>query len=206
MKVAVAGLAFLFLAFHSWAQAPPAAPGILLPLISRAAPAAAAQGQGADPQRPVSVLEDYKWEAYFGFTFVRFRALPGYSANRGGFNYSMVYCLNNRIAADGEFTWGRGSQRGVPSKFLLGLGGVRFRWDERLGVNLWLHGLGGRAQYTPQTPFGGQTAFGYELGGGADFNTHSRLALRVEGDMVGTRFFGASQYSPKISTGIVFQF
>lgn len=151
----------------------PAAP--VLAAAASAVSSAALPGEGADPQRSVYVRQPYRWESYIGYTFVGFHAYPGYTANRNGFNYSFVYCFTERIGADGEFVFTHGSQNGQASRFVLGMGGARFRWYRAQRLDLWLHALAGGAEYTPQTLFGGQKAFGYELGGGADFNFRPRL-------------------------------
>lgn len=170
--------------------------------------AASLSGKPADPPQGVyGVRENYSWQAYLGYTYVRFYEVPGITLNKSGFNYSLVCYLKNWIGADGEFVATFGSQSGTSSHLLLGMGGARFRWVASRGLEFWAHGLAGAADFTPQTPYGGQSALGYEAGGGIDINTrHRRWTYRVAADMVGTRFFGTYQYSPKISAGLVFKF
>ena len=51
---------------------------------------------------------------------------------------------------------------------------------------------------------GSDSAVGYKVGGGLDFNPHhSRIGYRVSADMFGTTFFKTYQLSPEISVGIV---
>lgn len=50
------------------------------------------------------------------------------------------------------------------------------------------------------------TSWAMGLGGGLDYRIVRPIALRVEGDYVSTRFFGASQQNLRLSTGIVFRF
>lgn len=50
------------------------------------------------------------------------------------------------------------------------------------------------------------TAFATAIGGGVDYKIIRPIALRVQGDYVQTRFFGATQNSVRLSTGIVFRF
>jgi hypothetical protein len=65
----------------------------------------------------------------------------------------------------------------------------------------------GEACFNPQTPFGSTTSLSYQLGGGIDINAHHhRFAYRLAADMIGSTFYGTSQYSPKFSAGIVFKF
>ncbi len=49
-------------------------------------------------------------------------------------------------------------------------------------------------------------AFATALGGGIDYRLIRLVALRLEGDYVTTRFFGATQNNIRISTGIVVRF
>jgi hypothetical protein len=160
------------------------------------------------PQGVYGVFQNFDWQAYAGYTFFRFYEVPNITQNMNGFNFSVAYYPRGGwVAAEGEFVAAFGSQAGVTSKFVLGMGGARFRWSAPRAVEVWVHGLAGGSHFTPQTAFGGQSAFGYEVGGGVDVNAHHhRMAYRLQGDMVGTRYFGTYQYSPKISAGIVYKF
>ncbi|MGH9712076.1 MAG: hypothetical protein ACRD5M_02100 [Candidatus Acidiferrales bacterium] len=161
----------------------------------------------ADPQGVQGVYVNYNWQAYFGYTFLRFYEVPGIEQNTNGFNYSMVYYLKSWLGLDGEFAATRTAQSGIDGWLLFGGGGPRFRWSGPRGIELWGHALVGYSHLTPQTPFGTQGAFAYEAGGGADVNVlRSRWALRVGADMVGTHYFGTYQYSPKAFAGIVYKF
>jgi hypothetical protein len=155
------------------------------------------------------VFKNYNWQATAGYTFFRFYELPGVTVNMNGINLGMVYYPGGRwIGADGEFVGGWGSALGGNARYVQGMGGPRFRWSAPRGLELWGHGLLGRANSLPQTSFGGrQGAFAYEVGGGLDFNIHgSRFAYRMSANLVGTRFFSTYQYSPNVSGGIVFKF
>lgn len=171
-------------------------------------PSAYASSSPAEPQGVYGVFQSFDWQAYAGYTFLRFYEVPNITQNLNGFNVSMAYYPQGGwIAADGELVAAFGSQAGVMSKFVQGMGGVRFRWSAPRALELWVHGLAGGSHFTPQTPYGGQSAFGYEVGGGVDLQGHHhRIAYRLQADMVGTRYFGTYQYSPKISAGIVYKF
>jgi hypothetical protein len=161
----------------------------------------------ASPQGVQNVFQTYNWQAYFGYTYVRFFQTPGVSLNTNGFNFGIVYYLRNWVGADGEFVSTFGSQYGDTANFLLGMGGLRFRWSAPRGLEVWAHGLVGGSHYLPQTANGSAGALGYELGGGVDITAHhQRWAYRVAVDVVGTRYFNTYQYSPKASAGIVFKF
>ena len=159
------------------------------------------------PQYVQGVRVIYNWQAYFGYTFFRFYEVPGTQVNTNGFNYSMVYYLKNWFGVDGEFAATRTSQSAFNGWFLFGGGGPRFRWSGPRGLELWGHVLFGYSHLTPQTPFGTQSAFAYEAGGGADINVlRTRWALRIGADMVGSHYFNTYQYSPKAFAGVVYKF
>ncbi len=160
----------------------------------------------APPQDVASVFQTYAWQAYFGYTFFRFYELPHITQNTNGFNYGMVYYLNNLFGLEGEFDATHGNQSGVSAWFVAGYGGPRVRWSAHRGIELWAHALIGYSHFTPQTAAGPQHALAYEFGGGADLPFHPRWAIRVSGDAVGTRYFSTYQFSPKGSVGLVFKF
>jgi hypothetical protein len=180
-------------------EAAAAAPGTSAP----------ASSNPAEPTHDVHVvIQKFNWQAYAGYTYVRFYEVPGATLNMNGFNGSIVYYYRGGwLGADGECVAAFGSQSGTRSHLLLGMGGPRFRWSVLRGLEVWGHALAGAARLTPQIAFGNQSGFGYEGGIGVDINSHHRrIAYRLQGDMVGTRFFGSYQYSPRISAGIVFKF
>jgi len=168
------------------------------------APSSAAE---PDPQYVQGVFVNYYWQAYFGYTYTHFSAKGGISRNQNGFNLSIVRYFNTWIGIEGEMFATHDSPNNLGSWFLFGGGGPRFRWQARRGIELFAHGLVGYSHLTPQTAFGKQEAFGYELGGGADFPTPwRRLGLRAGADMIGTRYFGDNQFNPKVYGGIFFKF
>ena len=157
------------------------------------------------PQGVYGVLQNFDWQLYAGYTYLRFYELPNTVLNMNGFDVSVAYYHRGGwIAAEGAMVGAFGSQS---SKFVQGVGGARFRWSKPRAVELWAHGLVGGAHQSPQTPYGSQTAFGFEGGGGLDIHAHHRrISYRLEGDVLGTRFFSTYQYSPKASVGIVYKF
>jgi hypothetical protein len=159
------------------------------------------------PQIVQGVFQTYNWQAYVGYTFIWFYQTPGAQVSTNGFNFGIVYYIKDWVGVDGEFVATFGSQYGDTAKFLLGMGGLRFRWSAPRGVELWAHGMVGGSHYLPQTANGNAGALGYELGGGVDFNAHhQRIAYRFEADAVGTQYFNTYQFSPKASAGVVFKF
>jgi hypothetical protein len=170
--------------------------------------ASGSNAPSADPQVVIGVRQNYPFQLYVGYTFLRFYELPSKALNTNGFNYSVVYYPLNWIGADGEFVLTLGDQYPYQARFLLGMGGARVRWKPfQKNVEVWAHGLAGRSHFVPQTPYGGQGAFAYEAGGGVDLNTlNGRYGIRAGADMVGTRYFNTNQFSPKISVGFVYKF
>jgi hypothetical protein len=173
-------------------------------------PTASAAELDPSPQQVQGVFRSYRWQAYAGYTFFRFyeTSHPTRNENQNGANWSIVYYWKDWLGIDGEMSATHGTQNsGQDSWFLFGGGGPRFRWSGPRGVELWGHALFGRSHFTPQTAFGPQEAFAYEVGGGVDIGGHyKRWAIRVSGDMIGSHYFSTYQFSPKISTGFVFKF
>ena len=160
-----------------------------------------------DPQYVQGVFVNYNWRAYIGYTFTHFSAQGGISRNQNGFNWGITYYLNTWFGVEGEMFATHDSPNNQSSWFLFGGGGPRFRWEAPRGIEVFAHGLVGYSHLTPQTAFGKQEAFGYELGGGADFPTPwRRVGLRAGADMIGTRYFGNNQFNPKVYGGVVFKF
>jgi hypothetical protein len=171
--------------------------GVPLPDASPA-PQAAVQG----------VFPNYSFQAYAGYTFVRLYALPSEEVNRNGFDLSMSYFPKaGHFAAEGALTTTFGSIRNEQSDFVFFGGGPRFRWDGSRGIEIWAHGLIGDANFEPRLAGFDQNALGFEAGGGVDINAHlQHFSYRAEVDMVGTRLYNTTQYSPKFSVGIVYKF
>ena len=155
-----------------------------------------------------SVFPSFSWQAYGGYTFVRFYAFPAREVNRNGFDIDMSYYLHaGHFGAEGAVTAAFGSVSGQRSDFAFAGGGPRFRWSGPRGTELWAHGLAGWANFGPTIAGFKQDGLGYELGGGVDINAHrQRFSYRFEADMIGTRLYNTSQYSPKFSVGIVYKF
>ncbi|MFY9804620.1 MAG: hypothetical protein WA211_10360 [Candidatus Acidiferrales bacterium] len=176
------------------------------PTLAPSTPLSLLPAAPAPAQDVASVFETYDWQIYLGYTFFRFYELPHITQNMNGFDYGMVYYVNNWFGVDGEFDATHGNQSGYSSWFVAGYGGPRFRWSARKGIELWAHALIGYSHFTPQTADGPQHALAYQFGGGADLPFHPRWAIRVGADAVGTRYFSTYQFSPKAFAGVVFKF
>ena len=182
----------------------------LAPVPIRTASPEASASNVADPppQGVYGVRPIFNFEGYVGYTWFRFYEIPGITTNMNGLNFSIQYYPKSWIGGDGEFVFTLGNQFPYQARFLLGLGGVRVRTAPfRHNVFVWAHALAGATHFTPQTAYGGQGAFAYEVGLGADLNlSHARYAIRAGADMIGTTYFGTYQLSPKISVGMVYRF
>jgi hypothetical protein len=214
---------FLVLAFTAGAQVnsgPSLLVGSPMPAFALTTPAPAAEPVPAadplalaaqpepEPQGVYGVLQNYNWQAYVGFTHFVFYELPGVTGNLNGFNMALTYYPHGgHFAGDGEFAAAFAPNDAVNTRIEMGFAGVRYRIAVSQEVEIWAHGLVGGAKFLPQTPFGSEGAFAYEAGGGVDFNPRrKRLGFRLQGDMVGTRFFGTHQYNPKVAVGVVYKF
>jgi hypothetical protein len=168
---------------------------------------APATNASPDPQYVQGVFVNYNWQAYVGYTYTHFGAQHGISRNLNGFNLDIAYYFKSWFGIEGEMFATHDSPNNQSSWFVFVGGGPRFRWQARKGIEVFAHGLVGYSHLTPQTPFGSQAAFGYEVGGGADFPTpFRRLALRAGADMIATRYFNDNQFNPKAYGGVVFKF
>jgi hypothetical protein len=157
---------------------------------------------------PIGVYENYSFQAYVGYTFLRFYEAPRMIQSRSGFDSALVYYFHSgTFGVDGSLMSAFGSQFGERSRFVFAGAGPRARWSAPRGLEVFGHGLVGGSHYTPQTAFGTQSAFAYEVGGGIDATAHrQRLAYRLELDMIGSHYFNTQQLSPKASIGIVWKF
>jgi hypothetical protein len=169
--------------------------------------------RGAAPdQTPTvyGVFPDYYWRAYLGYSFFRFyiTSKPDITKNTNGLDLGIVYYPHlGWIGIEGQFVGEYGGLFNNSLKFGFGGGGVRFRWSAPRQAEVWGHVLVGGTKFIPQTAFGSQGAFAWEVGGGVDLGSHrSRFAIRAEADMIATFFFSTYQYSPRFAGGIVYKY
>src|SRR5580700_11121349 len=188
------------------ATPPPIAQNVFMPAIF-ADPALLPPAPAPEPQQIQGVFENYSWQAYAGYTFVRFYELPAVAENQNGVNGGITWFYNDWLGVDLEALGVHGTLGGASSWTVFVGFGPRLRLWAGRSLEVFGHTLIGGAAFWPDTPYGSQGAFGYELGGGVDFRPHrSRFSLRLEGDLLGTRFFQTNQWSPKVSAGIVYKF
>ena len=184
-------------------------PSVTLP--DSTAGGASASNSASAPQtqnKVLNVFHTYAFQAYGGYTFVRFYAFPNLAANRNGVDVSMSYFFRKGLfGVEGAVTGTFGSIGGETSDFAFVGGGPRFRWSAWRGLQVWGHGLVGDGHFSPQFSHLTTDGLSYELGGGVDIPSHwRRFMYRGEVDMIGSRLYSTTQYSPKVSAGIVFEF
>jgi hypothetical protein len=186
------------------------APATVAPAVAAALPEPPTP-RGPVPQNQPTVygvFQTFNWQLYGGYNFFRFYMVPGTTLNMNGFQIDMTYYPKSLwVGPEGQLIAEFGSYGGQTAKFAFAGGGPRFRWSKPRAVEAWAHGLVGYSHFLPQTIFGGQSSFAYEVGGGVDILAHHhRIAYRLGGDMIGTRFFHTYQYSPIATVGIVYKF
>jgi hypothetical protein len=172
--------------------------GILAALVLLSIPGAMAQGiQGVHPDAaPLQVG--------VGFTFVSFNETPSLTQNNAGLNGSAVY-YRDYLGVEAQVSDVFGSQKGQTSQIVFAGGGIRLRWSHSSSIQPWVHAVAGYTHLSPKSSLGSDSAVGYKVGGGLDYNPHhSRIGYRVSADMFGANFFKTYQLSPEISVGIVF--
>lgn len=186
-------------------------PGTTLPPPSSSpndAPGASALG--GRQIGPRGVFQVYKFQIYAGYSFLRFyvASRPNLTENMNGLDFGMTYYPGpDWIGVETQFAAEFGSLLQHDSRFAVALGGARARTSATRGAEIWGHALVGYTHFIPQTALGGQGAFAFEVGAGVDLGPHrSRIRIRAEGDMLGTRYFGTYQYSPRIAVGAVYNY
>jgi len=179
---------------------PAALTPILLPALS-AVPAAA-----VPPPPPVEYYPSYAFQAFIGFDYFRFYEVPGVRVNLPGVEGSMAYFLTKNLGVEGMIAGGFATQHTEKARMSFAGGGARFRYPVGYRIEPFVHADFGLSHYVPQTAYGKQGAMGIVAGGGVDYRLRRWISVRGEGNVLYTRFFGANQYSPLISGGVVFNY
>ena len=163
-----------------------------------------AASSAASPQRP-KALASYPWQVTVSYEYLRFNVF-GSSVNLHGFNTSLTRYTNNWFGFEGDVGPVFGSLGNQPFRLLWYGGGPHLAYRHGGKFEPWVHGLFGGAHLFPLTSSGGLNAFGYTAGGGLDIKLNQRVYWRLQGDFVGTRFFGQWQKNEQFKTGLVFNF
>jgi opacity protein-like surface antigen len=169
------------------------------------------------------------WEISIGYQFNEYHLqdIPvdnGRGFRTNGYNVGFTRFINNWFGIEGAagFGFGKTGTTTVPanqtfkSLFVGGGPHIAFRSDSRLEP--WVHGLVGLEHFRfPQggSPQGGSlgdrtlgsnSTLGWLAGGGLDYHLDSRIAIRGEGDYLGTQFFGHGHRNLQVVAGVVFSF
>jgi hypothetical protein len=150
--------------------------------------------------------DDYRWQVGFGIDWIRFRSSI-FNASAVGFRTSATYYTNSWFGIEGSLSAAYAPEifRNEHIKLLLYGGGPKVAWRQRQWEP-WLHAILGGAHEQPQTSGNGRNAFGFEMGGGADYRFNPRFSGRLQGDYVRTSFFSQSQNNFQLSAGVVVHF
>ena len=153
-----------------------------------------------------SRFERPPWQFALAYQLVRFNN-SFTTSNLHGFSVSLTRYGSGWLGVEAELAPAFGSTPdGQRAKFLWYGGGPHLAYRGNAKFEPWVHGLFGGANSYPQTSRGGVHAWGYALGGGVDLKLRSRLFWRIQGDYLGTRFFGLTQNSLQFKTGFVLSF
>jgi opacity protein-like surface antigen len=183
-------------------EAPFVSPALALPL------------EAADPGAPspkpkflYSRDDIVRWELGLGFTWIRFRSSI-FNASAVGLKTSVTYYTNEWFGIEGNV-----SAAFAPEifdrehvKLLVYGAGPKIAWRRYKRWDPWLHAILGGAHEMPQTAGNSKNAFALQLGGGADYNFHSRFSGRLEANYVRTSFSSQSQNNFQLAAGVVTHF
>jgi hypothetical protein len=189
-------------------------------LFSASAGAQGPAGQGrstASGPRDSSESEhvDDPWQLAAGYQYNRDNLL-GSPFNTHGVNFSVARYFGRWIGVEAQLGvgfLGTTGQTTTPpnlgAKSLFIGGGPRFAYRNRSRYEPWVHVVVGMEHYRfNQTAglLGSNNALAGNGGGGLDIFLKPHIAIRAEGDVIGSRFFSTNQRSFQIVGGLVLGF
>ncbi|MBZ5660745.1 MAG: hypothetical protein LAO08_10085 [Acidobacteriia bacterium] len=148
----------------------------------------------------ISARAQDRVELFGGYSFEHYGGTPGRNLN--GWEITGKYKVAPWVglAADLDSQYGFPSQ--PQARTLHFLVGPQFTFPGR--ISPFVHVLGGFGHFQGN---GGQTSFAGALGGGVDLRIAPLFSWRmIQADDVVTRFFGGTQHSMRLSTGLVIRF
>jgi hypothetical protein len=148
----------------------------------------------------ISAQAQDRVEVFGGYSFQRYGGAPARTLN--GWELSAKYKLAPWVGLVADLD----GQYGLPSlpdiRTVHFLAGPQFSIPGR--ISPFVHVLGGFGHLHENS---GQTSFAGAFGGGVDLRIAPLFSWRViQADDVATRFFGGTQHSLRLSTGLVFRF
>jgi opacity protein-like surface antigen len=177
-------------------------------IVSFAAPSPAA----ASPQ--FFGGEATQWQLAVGYQYNSIK-LGSSRFNTNGFNTSIVRFFGNTFGLEAQVGAGFGntgtttSPSNLTAKSVFVGGGPHIAYRGQSRLEPWVHAIVGLEHFRfTQTAgqLGSNNAFAYTLGGGVDIGLNGFVALRAEGDYLGTRFFSGNQSNFQAIGGLVFNF
>ena len=178
------------------------------PAVPAATPSASAfpADPAAKPKFVFGSRDDYRWQLGLGVEFFRFRSNL-INASLVGTNTTITYYTNSWFALEGSLVTGFAPEiyEAEHVKYFAGNGGLRIG-GRKNRFEPFAHGLVGGAHLQPQTAANSRWALTAQAGIGLDYRIYSRLALRIEGDWVYSKFFSQNQNNFQGVAGVVFHF
>jgi hypothetical protein len=192
---------------------------LLLAVVTAAqGPAGAGAGSGSGSRSRTSALStsDFdQWQLAVGYQYNRINLL-GTPFNTDGLNVTVTRFFGRWFGLDAQLGTGFFGNTGTTSNppnlgvhsLFIG-GGPRLAFRGRSRIEPWVHAVIGLQDFRfTQTAglLGSNQALGGAGGGGADFAFTPHLALRVEADVLETRFFSTYQRHFQVVGGFVVNF
>lgn len=158
-----------------------------------------------DPNFAYGSRDDFRWQLALGVSLLRFRS-PIYYATAVGTDTSVTYFTNEWLGVEGKINtaFAPAIRLNGHVKYLSYGAGPKIAWRSRKWEP-WMHTIFGGAHILPQTG-AGQSGFGLQMGGGADYRILPHLSARVGVDWVRTHLFGEWQNSGQANADIVLHF
>jgi hypothetical protein len=188
---------------------------ILLLAVSAAAQGPA--GAGASPSgrsHTFSSPDFTTWQFSMGYQYNRVNLL-GTPFTTNGLSMSVARYFGRWLGLEGQMGVGFGNTGATTTPTNLNVqslfvgGGPRLAFRNRGRLEPWLHLVIGEEHFRfNQTTgvLGNNTALAGAAGGGMDYLLGSHMAVRVEADFIGSRFFSTNQRHFQVVSGLVFNF
>jgi hypothetical protein len=154
---------------------------------------------------------------FLGYSYLNANSPAGDRSNLNGWNGSLEGKIFPFVGIVADISGHYGSQTFFPCSgtdcFAFGLSTRQhtFLFGPRVSVSVgkirpFAHYLVGVGHISVTDNGGSDTSFAQAVGGGVDYKLVPLIGLRVQGDFLQTRFFGAKQDNFRLSTGIVLHF
>ena len=154
---------------------------------------------------------------FFGYSYLNAESPAGGRSNISGWNGSLEGKVFPHLGIVADIIGHYGTQNIFPCSgvdcFAFGLGTRQhaFIFGPRISASVgkirpFAHYLVGAGHITVTNTGDSDTSFAQAIGGGVDYKLIPLLGLRVQGDLLQTRFFDGKQNDFRLSTGIVLHF